>query len=1093
MPDLKVLQDAREELRLCHLAAWLHDVPKAGLSQDFPPTHLQRYLKARNPNDLKLEKDSYDLWLLAYCHGIAHFEKEERLQRKQRKPPGPSSPFGFEVGQARKWRRDDEQVKAWLQTLYSKERAQAILLHVPADTRRPLNEVTLWSWSHVVAALYKAACAHLYLQGLGHLLESEEAAISEQVLKQAVTRVKTLAIKKTLERPTSATSEQSLPPGQEILDQIESFLDNAPEPQSVNGPDESLLEARLAKLREPLRQLRDQYRQALSPLSWRLLSVRVDGLEWILGASGIPDLLARRELLRCALDNVQRLLEEEFPLGTEVYRDENGSVFVVPNLELSSPELRDPGSGETLEALLRRAFARGTVKEDARLAIHGELLPEIRLDARPWRGGPLPEELPPIVRGMGEGGGAGHLDRPGEITADPEFVQAAWKDCREEVCIVCGLRPRGAWAPDRREHYRHKAGGRPCPSSCRTCKAILRGVCGICEERRADRAKRWARGGRHDTIWVDELADESGRLALVVGRFDLREWISGKMVSTLAARDPGAELPPRLPAEKRAAAERVGKTPSFARLQRIWETTRRFWQEIAPTEEDGDHGAQSSAPTPLLKPTGRRLLIRGTVASRRGLRALGPYHAYQLVIQRGVKLGVLWDPDNEQFITLGNLGYAARQLQGTPGSTPERAAEQVKQKIESSRGGLLLEEPSGHGDRNRPLGRLLVEEVVHDESLYSPVLPLLAEPQSFFCLLPADRALEMVTAIKNKYETEMGKVRNRLPLHLSIVFAHRRTPLRALLDAGRRMLERPPLRLADGDDRWRVVKTDRRSPAKSGPSRSAGKACGGRCTELLLESCKSRRRLTWRVPITMGREEVPDHYYPYVFWLSDKQGSEELPEDRKKDARAFFWDAGPCPRGAPRTAPGAAAAATAPNARQLLVHAADLEKGDVIAFEASTFDWIWLDSAARRFELAYEPHGARRGLPRRPYLLDELEILQQIWSDLSSRLESTQIHALRDLIESRRALWGVPADDSRPGAADARARIDPLQEVFRRFCRLAVANAEWSPAPPAGPETQDASWLRQWEEYAAQGWLTDTIELHLQILKKDGAHVPEQR
>jgi len=34
----------------------------------------------------------------------------------------------------------------------------------------------------------------------------------------------------------------------------------------------------------------------------------------------------------------------------------------------------------------------------------------------------------------------------------------------------------------------------------------------------------------------------------------------------------------------------------------------------------------------------------------------------------------------------------------------------------------------------------------------------------------------------------MGKVRNRLPLHLGVVYAHRRTPLRAVLGAGKRML-----------------------------------------------------------------------------------------------------------------------------------------------------------------------------------------------------------------------------------------------------------------------------------------------------------------
>ena len=37
----------------------------------------------------------------------------------------------------------------------------------------------------------------------------------------------------------------------------------------------------------------------------------------------------------------------------------------------------------------------------------------------------------------------------------------------------------------------------------------------------------------------------------------------------------------------------------------------------------------------------------------------------------------------------------------------------------------------------------------------------------------------------------MGKVRNRLPLTLGVVYGGRRTPLASLLDAGRRMLRHP--------------------------------------------------------------------------------------------------------------------------------------------------------------------------------------------------------------------------------------------------------------------------------------------------------------
>ena len=50
-------------------------------------------------------------------------------------------------------------------------------------------------------------------------------------------------------------------------------------------------------------------RPAAKDLRWRLLAVRVDGLEFISSVVRIPDLLARRELTTNALDKVRELIE----------------------------------------------------------------------------------------------------------------------------------------------------------------------------------------------------------------------------------------------------------------------------------------------------------------------------------------------------------------------------------------------------------------------------------------------------------------------------------------------------------------------------------------------------------------------------------------------------------------------------------------------------------------------------------------------------------------------------------------------------------------------------------------------------------------
>ena len=111
------------------------------------------------------------------------------------------------------------------------------------------------------------------------------------------------------------------------------------------------------------------------------MSIRFDGFAFFAQSARLPDLLARRNLLVEVLDEVRQLLEITYPMGTEVYRDENGSVFVVPGCEkekcsLDLIALHD-GGGKTLdEHILDKAWD----------IVEGELVPDISIDGEPWYG-----------------------------------------------------------------------------------------------------------------------------------------------------------------------------------------------------------------------------------------------------------------------------------------------------------------------------------------------------------------------------------------------------------------------------------------------------------------------------------------------------------------------------------------------------------------------------------------------------------------------------------------------------------------------------------------------------------------------------------
>ncbi|HID64204.1 MAG TPA: hypothetical protein EYP49_15910, partial [Anaerolineae bacterium] len=341
-------------------------------------------------------------------------------------------------------------------------------------------------------------------------------------------------------------------------------------------------------------------------LRWRLLHVSFDGLAFWGQAHHVTDMLGRRQVLEDGLNAVRDILEVKYPLGNEVYCDEHGSVFVVPDVG-NLLELKDEDS-KSLKKLLEADF------NDA--GVQGELVPEIKV-SDPYLGKKI--DL------------AGTLQsRRRKNVPRPDVVARWWAKGQRpenaEICTVCGQRPVGYVEPGLEKWVTSQ-------------KAKDRNVCGICLHRRGRRAQDWARnvkageekiGPFERTIWTDEVADDNGRFALVVGRFNLEGWLDGKLIPTML------------------------KSPSFARIRRCWDTTRQFWLEVQDEVIPGEVGERE------------RLGIRPTNAPVIR-KTLGRWHTYEAEVG-GRRLGLCWDPNNkgandrDLFWTTDNLNYLAAQL-----------------------------------------------------------------------------------------------------------------------------------------------------------------------------------------------------------------------------------------------------------------------------------------------------------------------------------------------------------------------------------------------------------------------------------------------
>jgi hypothetical protein len=388
-------------------------------------------------------------------------------------------------------------------------------------------------------------------------------------------------------------------------------------------------------------------------------------------------------------------------------------------------------------------------------------------------------------------------------------------------------------------------------------------------------------------------------------------------------------------------------------------------------------------------------------------------------------LNVVWDKENERLITATSLERAANMLEWDGnGSYLDHLKSQIVGKIP-------IEEPVGYGGRNRLWGWIDIDKVNEiDGSSYTPAVPILTEPGLFMTLIPANNAMNVVNAIKDKYQREMAKVANRMPLQLGVVFAPQHTPLRAILDAGRRMLTGGLPSYG-----WHI---DR--PVEHLPGFLAEDPHYKDCLNVPLS--RYGRTLNWAVPLMMGDGVTRDAWYPYAaveqpntdYPANERERGFQVPHPNKEGEAV--WN----------------------------VHVQDLQPGDQITFTPSTFDFEWLDSAARRFEIGYiTGSGERSGQPRRPYLFSELDAVEQIWEVLRDNLSKSQIYALRDLIEDRRSDWDITQENSEPGG------------IFWQFCWNALKNLQW-------PSKPDIQW-DLWADYAVKGWITDAVELHLHILK----------
>ena len=953
-------------------------------------------------------------------HGASGGEKQGILELQQRLPLYLATPLGYEkpAPDLLEYELIKKEVERVIQVCLAKpdsfslrefaEKLEPLLRRIPADTRRGINDVTVWDIGHTAMAFLKA--------GIWSLAGKDPKLYQHNYLHEW---------------------------------------------QDINHP------------------------------RWRLWRVELEGLDFLSNAVSVADLRVRQRKLREYLDKVRDFAEEKYPVATEVYRDENGSIYIFPDWDQYSVDyikfkekvvhiFKDRSVEKTNPAEKEEKKEPSTEYELSLPRVFG-LRPATELTEENYYNNP--ECKGSSTRYIGE-----KIEEwIGEpLAGQPDFqiYSEVYNEKREEskdkkpdnLCPYCGVRVVGG-------------GENRLPAEAKKSynadKAKKRKICCVCMYERGQIARDWWTEKPFSTVWVDEVADVNGRVALVVGQISVEKMLVDliyppRCLHLAKAHVVRGKLPPTGTnwglSTGKGTRLYATTSDSFARFRRLWETTAQFWREVAPPEEallrneDWRDALQKSLAVEAAEVDGARRRLLLTLKSRERLN-VGPYHAYELNVN-GIKMGVLCtNPGKREFVTIENLEYIARRMGASPNRVcdPSAAAAFVLTKLMGKK--VQLEESLGYGQGSSLVveknNEVEIEEVSFSPNSYCPVIPILAEPRVFAALVPARIAFKLVKKIKEKYEKEMGKVRWRLPLALGLVFFEKNTPLRVVLDAGWRMLKSletvPPLwgkvseidRLGYSyleeitqDNKVNIIS----HPLKKWPSfvnitvqveESVPAAATDSTVEGKTEDFSTwiGKELCWKVATTAGDGRTFDIWYPWVKVEGIIQNRAlALQDPDPSSSKQTTW-----------------------------LHVMELEKGDKINFFPSTFDFLYLDHAGRRFELAYDEMGRRRGLKRRPYYLEEVDRLAELWELLGGTKGpgETQIHALWELLIGK---WQDWQPDKEGGVA---------KKIWEEFCSDALLNVRWPKKERPGEEG-----LAKLKAAAKDGTLFDVFELFLTIFKE---------
>ncbi len=779
--------------------------------------------------------------------------------------------------------------------------------------------------------------------------------------------------------------------------------------------------------------------KAPKDIKWKLLGIRFDGNDFYNAVPKIGDVLGRKALVQKILDNIKILLEVIIPIGNEIYRDENGSVFLVPEtcendkileinddvwnsikcLELPA-ELDYNGSWneKSLKDIVSKCSTiKEIIEELSSFMSQGIIKPQIVL-SESSRG----------ALNLGQ-----ILSKEKKWEPDIEKLKQKWNGKTEgyEKCAVCNLRPVPLTAEEY-ENLKNKNWNELTEDEKNSVKAFERKECLDCLKLSSDRVKEWYINSKwkrenpekpsFDTsIWIDEVADENNKIALVYLKFDLEKWLNGEMLNTffsnplleekfknqfedelfnvpdynkliellekafnvnnfdlelsvykkdgttkLKARDlfqilvgnvfdnspdelfqsivesrepdwqnryPYPSCATRGDNKHKAMVfllHTTRKHPSFARLRRVWETTKNFgidiFEEVKRKVNTKERYVFEFTDSPNLKTT----------------------HTYYFKDDKDNKGEIVVLKNNKTAVIPASKDFIPETGQTLYIFTDKFFKNQVDS--------------------------LKINNVESPKS-YTPIIPYQFEPSNTMFFVPLKEVWEFIKDIKKKYEIEFSKVQNRLPVKVGFVAFHKRMPMYAVLDTARRLMELnnscPEILKVCEISELETEENCRLFEGKPGNK---------------VKKIKFENGEVYYFSYSTGDPEKEDLFHPYFIVESNNGWKVPVSSNENKE-----W--------------------------KTIKHVKNLQTDDKVWFYPSYFDFIYLDTNTRRLSIGKErKHWLFKKKSPKPYRLKQIDEFENLRKLLLARLKLTPSQLLNayELLIDKMQHWEIDKTDKLP-------------------------------------------------------------------------------